>query len=280
MLKRIILILLFVSVSYSQSFYKKLIWDYAETYKNSETTIYIQGQTISQSQANRIDNFISMIKDSLGIGSLSEFWDVLYLTGNETQTLAYRNLVSRNYDLTLGSATVTFTQWQGFNSDGIGGYLNTNYNPSTNGVNFTQNSCNITIYSISNIAEAKVDFANNNGLYCRLRSDNGYLYNRLNDASNQLISTTDSRGCFTLVRASSDTLIVYRNGTVFGTKVQVSSAINNSNIHLLGSPYNSTYGTKKIIFFGVGKEPTSVQARKIKNCLEYYADDIGVGVIP
>ena len=68
-LRKIILFLLINTAIFSQD----LLLLYDSGYKNPETTIYLQGQTVTGTQANRIDRLISMLKDSLSITSLSSF---------------------------------------------------------------------------------------------------------------------------------------------------------------------------------------------------------------
>lgn len=66
-------------------------------------------------------------------------FDALWVFATNTTTTANLNLISTSFGLTK-TGTVTFTADSGYTGDGSTGFFNTAFTPSTNGVNFTQNT--------------------------------------------------------------------------------------------------------------------------------------------
>lgn len=288
MKKILTLIILFTSLTLAQS--EPLLNLFDGGYKNAETILYLKGQTVSGAQATRIDNFISMVKDSLGISALSSKFDVMYLLANETQTLSKLNIVKRSSDITKDTTTsdgITWTQWQGFQGTGLTGRLNTHYSDSTDAVNFARNSGSIGIYSRTDKTEAAVDFAviQNSAVRLYLRyTDNNIYYTFLSDDIHQGgAANTDSRGFFIMSATSLTNVAIYRNGSSLGSiSNNVVGLRNTVPYYIIGYNDDNTVSryptTRQYSFFFVGSGLDATQARKLNNCVEYYMDSLGTGV--
>lgn len=87
----------------------------------------------------------SLINGLVADGLFSKL-DLLYIFATNTTTTANLNLISTSFGLTQ-TGTVSFTADQGYTGDGSTGFLNSNWVPSTNGVNFTQNSASGGAYT-------------------------------------------------------------------------------------------------------------------------------------
>lgn len=126
---------------------------YADSYTwDDEFLAYETGleTALSSDTRTKINDFIIAIKDSLGIDSLNQYFDVLYVLANETSEAALRNLVKRSHDATI-SGTPTFTAFSGFKGNGSDAYLNTNYNQNGSPVVYTQNAGAIGHYQTTTI---------------------------------------------------------------------------------------------------------------------------------
>ena len=136
----------------------------------------------------------------------------------------------------------SFSQYDGFTGDGVDGWINTNFNPSTDGSNFTQNSASFAIYlGNSGLTE---DFATagcyaTNRVMIIARSSGGEetgLEVAANNGGDDTYSgpSTNSSGLFLVSRTSSSVLSCYRNGALVGTNSSsTSTARPNENIGIL-----------------------------------------------
>jgi len=259
-------------------------------YKNAETTLYLTGQTVTPAQATRIDNFITMLKDSLQITALSSKFDVMYLLANESATLGLRNLVKRSHDATAVNSP-TFTAYEGFVSNGTTSYIKTNYTVSTDGINFTLNSASIGAYSRTNnkgllIPIGARTLSNTGRNYFYVHSDNKY-YATVNQTATEVGEIiTRADGMMVVSRVNSTEFKRYiKNSTdnVSATTSVVSTQVPEVQFYLLAlntANVPGLYCTNQISFAFIGGGLTVTEARQVTNCIEYYMDALGKGVIP
>lgn len=285
-MKKLILFAILMGVSYAQS--SDLLLLYSGGYNNVETKLYLAGQTVSGAQATRIDDFITMLKDSLSITSLSSKFDIMYLLANQNSTLALRNLVKRSNDATLaGTPNPTFTAYEGFQGDGAHGYINTNYTISSQAANFTQNSASFGAYSRT--ADG------NNGCFVGTSSTAVYrndlmitsdatILGRINADAGTALAITGESGMFVASRTASNVTTVYRNSSSLGTNVNPSRAITTftSPAAIAARNNNGTidqFSTHQLAFAFIGAGLTATEVRQITNCIEWYMDSLGKGLI-
>lgn len=129
----------------------------------------------------------------------------------------------------------------GFTGNGTTSYINTNYNPATNGVKYTQDLASIGIYNRTNRA------ANTSGI-CGASTLSGTvkltrIYPRytgnvaiysVNAATESFDTNSSSHGYFLAVRTALNLTTGYRNGTSFGTETDTSSALLSANFFICG----------------------------------------------
>jgi hypothetical protein len=139
-------------------------------------------------------------------------------------------------------AAGAFAQYDGITGDGVDGFINTNFNPSTDGSNFVQNSASFAIYlSNSGLTE---DFATagcyaTNRIMIMARGSGGAeggLEVAANNGGDDICAgpSTNSSGLFLVSRTSSSALSAYRNGALVGTNSSsTSTARPNENIYIL-----------------------------------------------
>lgn len=287
-MKKLLLILLFTSISFGQSSSLLLMSGDDNPYNNQETLIYANSLTtaLSDSQMTNIDNFITMLKDSLSITSLSQKFDAMYILANETAEAGLKNLVKRSHDATAVNSP-TFTQWEGFAGNGSSSYLNTNYNVTTQRSAVSANNQSIGIYSRTDKVEDK--------------NDMGVIINSLSDTSTSRIAimynatsgfvslgrsaaatVANSLGLFVGSRTASTTLAIYQNGTLLsmGAQSGTGTGISMNGNHYIcainrvgGAIWN--FSTRQYSFSFIGAGLTATEVRQVYNCIQAYMTGIG-----
>lgn len=287
-MKKLLLILLLSTMAFGQS---PLLTLMSDGYKNPETTLYLAGQTVSGTQAARIDQFITLVKTNLGISSLSDKFDVMYLFANESSDLGLRNLVKRSHDATLaGTPNPTFTQWQGFQGDGSHGYIKTNYIPSMQGVKYTQNSASFGYYAKTlDAVDGVWDMGTTDGTsicYMGNFATYGAATSRiyLNSASPIGITqdTIGGVGFKVFTRNNATQVSRYFNGGYARTLALNSNGIPSKEFYICGINNNGTAGNftnTKFSFAFISGGLSSTDVVRLTNCIEWYMDDLGEGVI-
>jgi hypothetical protein len=122
----------------------------------------------------------------------------------------------------------TFTTDEGFQGDGTSSYINTNFNPATQGVNFANNNAGISLY-VKIAQTLGVDIFGETSSAIRLRNANNVLQ-RLNAGSNALAAINMSgTGVLTWNKNSISNWTFYNNLTQSfnGSFVSVVSPSNN-----------------------------------------------------
>lgn len=287
-MKKIFLILLFASQLFAQSPLLTIMGD-DFAYDTDVKTYLTVATTLSKTQALRIDALVKSLKDSLGITALSDVFDVIYILANEDSVSSKLNLVKRAHDaIALNSSEGSFIQWQGWTGGGTR-YINTLFNPSTQGVNYTLNSSSYGVYSRTDVSNASYceigDYSGTNTrarLYIRGAGDVA-TYSIQDVIADYNASVTDSRGMFVVTRTASNLKAIYRNGVSIGTDANASGGVPNNNYYFLAWNNNGTaggYSPRQLSFVFLGKGLTPTQVRQITNCFEVYMDALGTGVIP
>jgi hypothetical protein len=174
--------------------------------------------------------------------------DVFYVYANDgSKEFATLNWKSPS---TFQSTMVNSPSWTGtlgFTSNGTSSYINTNWNPSTNGVNFTLNNAAIIIHvNGTGSASSGVDMGANGAsgvgrvkLNAR-RTDNTYLAEINVSTVVTGGATTNALGFFQLRRIASNSYAVFKNGSSQFTSSQASTVMTTSNFYVGGLNSNGT----------------------------------------
>lgn len=154
---------------------------------------------------------------------------------------------------------IAWTTLQGYTGDGSADCINMNYNPSTQGGKFTQDSASWGGYVRTNIDEnARVLMQNaNNMLIPRVGN---LSYWRINYGTTSTLSNTDSRGFYTAVRSNATTIDYYKNGIDIGGGTAASTVLQNYGFYAVGHPDWYTFSTQELsmVFVGSGLLPAEV----------------------
>ena len=279
--KIIILMLLLTATCFGQSL---LLFD--DKPYDKDARIYFASLTtpLSSVQKKRVNTFVKMLKDSLGITSLASKFDVMYLLANETSEAGLKNLVKRSSDATAVNAPV-FTAYEGFTAAATK-YINTNYIPSSQGVNFTLNSASIGFYNRVNSAVVRMGGEGAGDVLERtdILVAGGLLYYRLNQNSSLTHAVADVTGLLILSRTSGTSVSGYRNGALLSAQAAGSNTLTTATFYILGQndngSLNASTAGEQVSFAFAGSQLSATQVRQLTNCIEVYMDSIGTGVIP
>jgi hypothetical protein len=251
----------------------------------SETVLYITGLVtpLSPAQVQNINTFVKYLKTGLGITTLSEYFDIMYILAGETQESSLRNLVKNAHHATK-DVNITFAALEGFTGfTNSTAYINTNYNMSNQAVRLSQNNSSAGFYSRTsggggNTAEMGVD-SNQNFFLFQTAWGSGRCYIELSNGAGAGLTNNTRLGFWTASRLSSSTYKIYKNGNVFSNETVASLSLPNFNLFLLGA-YGSTFGSNiQMSFAFAGKGLTDAEMAVLTNGIEAYMDNNGKGVI-
>lgn len=253
----------------------------ATTY-HSELGIYITGLTtpLSTTQKSNINSLIDSLKVGLSISNLSDAFDTFYVLAGETAESSLKNLVKNAHHGTLvGTPNPSFIQFQGFNSDGANGYINTNYNPSTQGQTYQQNSASIGVMSLSDISEDKVDIGSiiTPGTDLRshllLRSSTNQFLVRINTSLGAVYDNSHSNDIFIGSRTAENVQHGYINKKQGAVYTAVSNSIPSLNHYILARNVDGTpadFSNKQIAFAFAGKGLSSTDVSYMIDAIYKY----------
>lgn len=278
------------SSGYDLGIYEDTITTYAYQIE-AQRLIGRDTSLISQTDRYVLDSLITGLKTD----TLWTKLDAMYILSRGTQYASRLNIIKDTANATQ-TGTWDFTAYEGYKNNGTGGlygYLNTNFNPSTMGINYTLNNAGIGLYSRTDTVNSNTGqydmMAYNNPTYSTLRLLNGVLLSPwMNDNGFPAISNTSSLGLFTMNRVSSGgigSVLVYKNGVYLGTPSSpaTSVAIPNSSFVIGGVSYSapaaSNISIRQLSFGFIGSALTANQNLNITNRIENYLDKYGKGVI-
>ena len=204
----------------------------------AETTAYL-AQLATLPSAGYINNLNILIKTLKADGNWAEL-DRLWIFATEIQAHARVSLVNPTSTAITEVNSPTWTIRQGYTGNGTTMYLDSNYNPSTQGVKFTQNSASVFSYYRSNVNSNQYIFGSDDtttrlGIRPRVTD----LFSTIVNAGvGTNIANTDSRGLFSAVRTGSVTLEFFKNGITMGTDSPASNGVSNLNVWALGRNQN------------------------------------------
>lgn len=247
---------------------------------DGDARAYISYLTTTPSVARQ--NIINtLVKQLKGDGNWSLI-DRLWLHASESKQAATISLVNPSSTACTEVNSPAWVADQGYTGDGATSYLNTNYNPATNAVNYTQNNGSILSYTRSDIAEGGVLMGGRAALNgCILNSENASnnANGRINAATGATVAITTSTGLFAIERTSSTLSTLYRNGSSLGTTPTVSQAIDSQNIYICAFNVNGSAGsfsTRQISISGIGSG--DINALTFYNAIQAYMTSLGTQV--
>jgi hypothetical protein len=177
----------------------------------------------------------------------------------------------------------TFTPNLGYTGDGTTSYLNSNFNPATQGVKYTLNSASGFTYIQQNIVSAGAAFGAIVSsdisvlLYPQFLVNTPIYY--INNLGTDSYGAGTSQGLSSFIRINSTNIAYYKNGAIAGTNVKSSSLIPNTSIYICG---RSTSGILTNGFNGTisatGLGSNSYNQLNFYNALQALATSLGWNV--
>jgi len=215
--------------------------------------------------------------------------DVFYNYAQTTNGDALINWTNPGtFDATAYSAP-TFTALEGFTGDGSADYIDCNWNPSSDGVNYVQNSASIGVYVRTDAVGIMSDIGSHDTgsgfqvrIYPRLVSGDN-CSNRINDGATLTYVNADSRGMYVLIRIASNIRATYKNKVSKANDTEVSTGVVNLNLYTLAKNLDgaaSDFSTRQISMAFAGSGLSTDDITSITDAFEVYMDSNGKGVIP
>ena len=242
------------------------------------------GGTVSTTQENYVNTLITCYK-SAGIFSLM---DREWLLWSDNVQQAETDLI--HDDTWTSYGTPGFTADAGYTPDGSTSYLDTNYNLSSGGGNFSQNSASVDLYVTHDGGDGGGgdDIAANNNGSCpnTYIAPDGYGDDEfdyaLNDCTFPAPADLGAVGLWAVSRTNSTLETAYQNGTVFSTTTDSSDAPPNASLYI--GAVDDTGGTAThfandtIAMVGIGGGLTGTQEAAKAACDDAYATSKGFNV--
>jgi len=176
-----------------------------------------------------------------------------------------------------------FVADRGYTSDGATSYINTQFNPSTDAVLFTQNDASCGIYSRTDstiLVMLALTDATSNGTLINPRNSGNNFSRRLNSDTFKVSANATSLGFFSINRTVNNLYDGLINGVSQGTQADISQALLNDNYYFLcwnkiGTGANA-FSNKQgaMYFFGSG----SLNHLTFYNRIQTYMTAIGAQV--
>lgn len=198
--------------------------------------------------------------------------DRIYVLAGDgaSKDFSFINWKSPGTDTLTEHGTLTYSTG-GLTGNGSTGYLNSHFNPSTDGSNFTQNSAGISVYTPSYLAaEDRAIFglrnsANTSQVTAIMRSSstsNTTLFTMNDNTNSNYASSVMTQGMYFFKRTASNTKVVTRRLVGSGALTQNSVAIPNGDLYFLArNSLNTTtvdlFSNATLSFIRIGSPLTS-----------------------
>ena len=177
----------------------------------------------------------------------------------------------------------TWTKDQGYTGNGTSSYLNTNWNPSTQGVQYTLNSASVGLYTRNAPATGAGTAICGNGVGSNFSAL--LIINRLslddfilNSATVSTKTAKGAAGLYSANRTSSTVVSPYYNGSLYagGSFVQASTSVQSINVFV--GAFNSNgvaagWVTNQVSMFFAGSG--SLDQTKLYNAFTTFRNTIG-----
>jgi hypothetical protein len=174
-----------------------------------------------------------------------------------------------------------FTEGFGFSGDGSSAELDTQFNPSTAGGAYTQNSAHIGIWSLTDLAAGShPDIGTDNAsanIYINSRAPANQAALLVNTATNLLIPSTTSAAHFIGSRTASNVVTGYINGVAVAADsggTAASSALQSNTIRF--GRWRSNYGERTIAIAHAGSSLTGAQASSMHSACSIFMQFLGL----
>jgi len=223
------------------------ILDYATT----------QGYTLpSEAQRLKQNTLLIALKDAGVWSKLDTFANFATDGSSQFALIDWKRLVQYN-----ASTGPTFTTNEGFMGNGTSSYINTNFNPATQGVNYLQNNASRYLYMYMANGTSSLDGRSAASINNSLRASSSNQ--RINQDTTPLVGGSfdfnATRGMKSIHRTSSLNVTLFNDNTASTPqRTALSAAITSSNQFILRS--GSAFGAHEISMYAMGANLVSENA--------------------
>lgn len=252
-------------------------------YEVESKLLFAQMQTVPDQNRKRvINNFIKRLKSD-GIWGLL---DVMWIMASHSQQASRLNWKNPSIFTLTEVNGPTWTRDQGYTGNSTNMYLDTGWDASNNGINFTKNNSSFGAYSrTDSLASGVLMGADNASTQGNTINPNASATNRVNyrvnSASNVgTINQSNTQGFYYGYRTDSTNNTSGKNGSNIQTLAQASVALNTLDFYVLARNNNGTAASFtsaeiSMAFIGSG----SINFLLFFNAFESYMDELGKGVV-
>lgn len=258
-----------------------------------EANTYFSAMTVQPTSAQK--STINTLIGALQTAGIYSKLDVLYLLGAHDQQAARLNVITPGtYTITEKQLTtnntgsnVKWRRWYGYKLDAPGSlsdYLETNWNFSTDSVNFTQNSACQHVYVNDNVAASLYGTimgalgpggAISNLIRLRTTPSDGLIAGvNLFPASYLTYTNTNTAGFYSVNRSASNLTTLYKDGNSVATHAGASTTLNNLTNWLLtyhpqtGAPLG--YAANEISVYAMSSSLNATEQLAFYNAIVAY----------
>ena len=249
------------------------------TAQSDEAQAYFNELSVQPSEDHKdtLDNFL--IKPLVANGIWAQL-DRLWVFATDSETSAATSLVNpTSTDITLVNSP-TFTAFEGYAGNGTTSYIETNFNPSTDGSNYTQNSASMGSYTRTDLAQNSIDIGVTDLTHVAyvapywLSGLDTLL--KINDDTVGTGSQTSSDGLTASVRTASNDRGAWRDGVEILPGSAASTGVPNQEVYICAFGNNGTatsLSTRQIsvVFIGSG----AVNQLNMYNVIQSYMTALG-----
>lgn len=200
--------------------------------------------------------YLTTFENSVGT-DITEF-DRLWIHGLSNNIAARTSFVNPSSTIATAINAPTFTPYKGYQGNGSTQYLDTNFNPATQGVKYTLNNASLGVYSLTNLSATQLEIGAvsvGDQAILDIRDGNRF-YSGLNEPATNINSNNlNSTGLYIGNRLSSTSVNQYKNGLLTQSGANPSNQIPNLNIYLLCINVNlvpNLFSTRRIALSFLG----------------------------
>jgi len=236
------------------------------------------GSDVSPFQMGRTSTLITSLKASGVWFNLDRLW--LFAAENATQALI--DLKARATATAVNSPT--FTANRGYKGSHLSAYINSNFNPSTAGGNYTQNGASYGLWvetAESTPSGSYRYMGNDSSNYSEVVAGTSFLSMQINQGAPAAATTipSASTGLISVSRSGATATARYLNGALDSTTTLASIAMPNNNFNILagnnaGTAYQQSDARAAAAF--MGGNLTALQQAALYAQLRTYMTAVGV----
>lgn len=237
---------------------------------------------------NAASQFFIDVRAALGIATLNDAFDFMYLLAHEVETDALINIVSPGIHNAINVNAMAFQTSRGFTGNGTSSYLNTTYAPALDFDNYIQNSASFGLYcrtdsndALNAVTDAGCQGVSTRAVNLRLRTLN-FVIGSINSVANgMLVANANSTSLFVVNRSAANAQRIYRAGISLVLDTDASSNLPTNNIFIGAFNNNglaSNFSNRQFSFSFAGRSMDATEQLAFYTAVQTFMTAIGAQV--